>query len=157
MDLLIVSACDTLNMAQIKWGDRRKMWERDRVRKKMTRGRKVTERPYSACLSLKETRWNIHTGLPSVNRVCKRGRESGEESLDQRRQSSENCLCFVPISFCSSSRSPHIYPVLSVPHNFDSWQGNWINCPHFFSAMRAATASKQKSFPSPLFSPSGPQ
>lgn len=44
----------------------------------MTRGRKVTERPHSACPSLKEKRWNTHTDLPSVNRVCKRGREIGK-------------------------------------------------------------------------------
>lgn len=47
----------------------------DGERRKMTRGRKVTGRPYTVCLSLKEKRWNTHTDLPSVNRVCKGGRE----------------------------------------------------------------------------------
>lgn len=92
------------------------MWERDGEKIKMTRGRKVTERPNSAWLSLKEKRWNTHTDLPSVNRVCKRRRERGEGSLGQRRQGSESCLYFCPISFCSSSRSPLLCPVLSVPH-----------------------------------------
>lgn len=78
MSFFVVWACDTLNMAQIRGRDRRKMWERNGEREKMTRGRKVTERPYTARLSLKEKRWNTHTDSPSVNRLCKRGREIGE-------------------------------------------------------------------------------
>lgn len=50
----------------------------------MTRGRKVTGRPYPACPSLKEKRWNTHTDLPSVNRVCKQGREGQEGEPVQR-------------------------------------------------------------------------
>lgn len=134
MNFFIVSACDSPTMAPIRGRDRRNMCERDRERKKMTRG-KVTERPRSMCLSLKEKRWNTHTDLPSVNRVCKREKERWEGSLGQRRQGSESFLCFRPISFGSSSRSCHPCPVLSVhhiTHDFDFEQGNWINCPTLF-------------------------
>lgn len=133
MNFLIVRACDSPTVAPIRGRDRRNKWERDRERKKMTRG-KVTERPHSVCLSLKEKRWNTHTDLPSVNRVCKRGKAGREGSLGQRRQGSESCLCFRPISFGSSSRSPHPCPVLSahhITHDLDFEQGNWINCPTF--------------------------
>lgn len=145
-------------MAPIRGRDRRNMWERDRARREMTRG-KVTARPHSVRLSLKEKRWNTHTDLPSVNRVCKRENERREGSQGQRRQGSESRLCFRPISFGSSSRSRHPCPVHHIARDVDCEQGNWINCPtfslfFFFFAMRAETAWKQSSC-SPLLSPSG--
>lgn len=99
-----------LNMSQVRGRDRRKIWERDGEKGEMTRGRKVTERPSSACPGLKEKRWNTHTDSPSVNRVRERGREGGVRAREGE------ALCFCPISFCSSSRSRHLCPVLSVPH-----------------------------------------